>query len=278
MKQTWLITGCSSGLGESLAKEVLKQGHNVIVTARNPGKINHFADTYPKTAFIAKLDVTDLASIRNAVTQGLDHFGGIDVLVNNAGYCLRGAVEECSQDEILREFDVNFFGAVRTIQAALPIMRRQKKGTIVNFSSIAALSTSAGSAFYGAAKCAVEGLSDGLRKEVNPLGIKVIVVEPGPFKTDFFYRSIDINSNNIADYAETAGKRKQKLKDPEASGIGGWGDKTKAAQVIIRAVENPDPPFRLLLGSLAVKMGEEFARERADEVSRWKQLSIQTDA
>lgn len=157
-------------------------------------------------------------------------------------------------------------------------MRKARKGAIVNFSSIAALDTAAGSAFYGASKCAVEALSDGLRKEVGPLGIKVIVIEPGPFKTDFFYRSIDVNGNNIADYAETAGKRKVKLENLEDSGIGGWGDKTRAARAVIEAVEMPDGPFRLLLGSLAVKMGEKYAAERKAEVERFKNLSESTDA
>ncbi len=277
-KETWLITGCSSGLGKALATETLAQGKNVVVTARNPEKVVDIVKNYPATALAAQLDVTDEASVKAAINAAIEHFGKIDVLVNNAGYCLRGAVEECAQDEIYREFDTNFFGAVRTIQAALPYMRKAKKGVIINFSSIAALDTSAGSAFYGATKCAVEGMSDGLRKEVGPLGIKVIVIEPGPFKTDFFYRSIDVNPNNIADYAETAGKRKVKLRELDKAGVSGWGDNTKAAKVIIEAAENPDPPFRLLLGSLAVKMGEEYARQRAAEVERWKSLSIKTDA
>lgn len=277
-RQTWLITGCSSGLGKSLATKALEHGAQVVVTARDPGKLEEFASRFPETALVTRLDVTEEDSIRSAVTKAMAHFGKLDVLVNNAGYCLRGAVEEYAEEEIKREFDVNFFGAVRTIQAALPHMRKARKGVIVNFSSIAALNTSAGSAFYGAAKCALEGLSDGLSKEVGPLGIKVIVIEPGPFKTDFFYRSIDVNSNNIPDYAETAGKRKQRLKNPEDSGIVGWGDNDRAAEVIIEAVENPAPPFRLLLGSVAVKMGEEYAAARAKEVETWKHLSIRTDA
>lgn len=277
-RETWVITGCSSGLGKALATEALAQGKHVVVTARNPEKVAEIVKNYPDTALAAQLGVTDEASVKAAINAAIEHFGKIDVLVNNAGYCLRGAVEECTPDEIYREFDTNFFGAVRTIQAVLPHMRKAKKGVIINLSSIAALDTSAGSAFYGAAKCAVEGMSDALRKEVEPLGIKVIVIEPGPFKTDFFYRSIEVNPNNIADYAATAGKRKVKLQELDKAGVSGWGDTTKAAQVILKAVEAPDPPFRLLLGSLAVKMGETFARERANEVARWKELSIQTDA
>ena len=277
-KETWLITGCSSGLGKSLATVALEQGKNVVVTARRPETLAEFAQLFPETALITALDVTDDASVAAAVEQSLKRFGRIDALVNNAGYCLRGAVEECAESEIRRQFDTNFFGTVRTIQKVLPCMRAARRGTIINFSSIAALSTSEGSAFYGASKCAVEGLSDGLRKEVGPLGVKVMVVETGPFKTDFFHRSIDVNANNISDYAATAGKRKVKLQNPEDSGIQGWGDLRKAAEVVIRAADMPDGPFHLLLGSTAVKIGEEFVKSRDKEVRQWASLSIQTDA
>lgn len=277
MNQTWLITGCSSGLGKSLALEALEQGKNVVVTARNPDTLQEFTSRFPETALVCRLDVTDIHSVDEAIGLGLERFGRIDVLVNNAGYCLRGAVEECTEEEIKRQFDTNFYGTVRTIQKILPHMRQAGQGAIVNFSSIAALDTSAGSAFYGASKCAVEGMSSGLLKEVGPLGIKVIVIEPGPFKTDFFYRSIDINGRNIPDYAETAGKRKVKLENPEDSGMGGWGDKQKAAKAIIEAVQMKESPFRLLLGSLAVKMGEEFVASRKAEIEKFKALSESTD-
>ena len=276
-QETWLITGCSSGFGKNLAETALEQGKQVIATARTPETLKKLVRRFPKTALATRLDVTDDASVAAAVEQGINYFGTIDVLVNNAGYCLRGAVEECNETEIRRQFDTNFFGTVRTIQHVLPHMRKAHKGAIVNFSSIAALSTSEGSAFYGASKCAVEGLSDGLRKEVAPLGIKVMVVEPGPFKTDFFYRSIDVNTNNIEEYRQTAGKRKVRLRNPEDSGIKGWGDLRKAAEVIINAVEMPDGPFRLLLGSTAVKIGEQFVEARDREIRRWASLSARTD-
>ncbi|HJA76078.1 MAG TPA: SDR family NAD(P)-dependent oxidoreductase [Candidatus Desulfovibrio gallistercoris] len=275
---TWLITGCSSGFGRNLAETALEQGKQVIVTARTPETLEDLVRRFPETAIAVRLDVTDDASVAAAVKKGMQRFGAIDVLVNNAGYCLRGAVEECSEIEIRRQFDTNFGGTVRTIQYVLPYMRKAHKGAIVNFSSIAALNTSEGSAFYGASKCAVEGLSDGLRKEVAPLGIKVMVVEPGPFKTDFFYRSIDINDNNIDDYRQTAGKRKVRLQNPDDSGLRGWGDLRKAAGVIIKAVEMPEGPFRLLLGSAAVKIGEQFVEDREREIRRWASLSVQTDA
>ena len=214
--KTWLITGCSSGIGRGIAKAALQKGYQVVATARRLETVQDLTAAYPQRALAAALDVTKPDSIRKALQAAEERFGLVDVLVNNAGYCLRGAVEECSFEEVRMQFETNFFGTVRMIQHVLPHMRKQKKGTIVNFSSIAALSTSEGSAFYGASKCAVEGLSDGLRKEVNPLGIKVIVVEPGPFKTDFFYRSIAINEHNIEDYQHTSGKRKVKIKQPNS--------------------------------------------------------------
>ena len=274
---TWLITGCSSGLGKSLTESVLEYGDQVIVTARRIEDIQTFKKKYPQKALTLQLDVTKEEEVQAAIAKGIEQFGTIDVLVNNAGYCLRGAVEECSFEEVRKQFETNFFGTVRMIQHVLPHMRKQKKGTIVNFSSIAALSTSEGSAFYGASKCAVEGLSDGLRKEVNPLGIKVIVVEPGPFKTDFFYRSIAINEHNIEDYQNTSGKRKLKIKNLDDSVMQGWGDNTKAAKVIIKAVKSGESPFHLLLGSVAVRLAENIFASRTLEVAQWKELSIQTD-
>ncbi len=280
--KTWLITGCSSGLGKSLAQKVLEHGDQAVVTARNPDTVQFFKDSFPERAYPLQLDVTKDEEVQSAVAGAIEHFGRIDMLVNNAGYCLRGAVEECSFEEIRKQFETNFFGTLRMIQFVLPHMRRQKSGVIVNFSSIAALRTAEGSAFYGASKCAVEGLSEALRKETEPLGIKVIVVEPGPFRTDFFGRSIAVNENNIEDYQNTAGKRKVRLANPEDSGMKGWGDNGRAAKVIITAADNAaegrECPFRLLLGSCAVRFAEEVYAARAAETARWKELSIQTDA
>ncbi|MDO4840307.1 MAG: oxidoreductase [Desulfovibrionaceae bacterium] len=280
--KTWLITGCSSGLGKSLAQKVLEHGDQAVVTARNPDTVQHFRESFPETAYPLQLDVHKDDEAAGCIAGAIEHFGKIDVLVNNAGYCLRGAVEECSFEEIRKQFETNFFGTLRMIQHVLPHMRRQKSGVIINFSSIAALRTAEGSAFYGASKCAVEGLSDGLRKEVGPLGIQVIVVEPGPFRTDFFGRSIAVNENNIGDYKNTAGKRKVRLANPEDSGMKGWGDNSRAAEVIITAADNAahgkEFPFRLLLGSCAVRLAEEVYAARAAETAKWKELSIQTDA
>lgn len=264
-------------MGKSLATVVLEHGDRVIVTARKTLDLLVFTERFPQTAFPLQLDVTNEKQVAEAIDNGIKHFGRIDVLVNNAGYCLRGAVEECTIEEVRQQFETNFFGTVRMIQHVLPYMRRQGEGTIVNFSSIAALSTSEGSAFYGASKCAVEGLSDGLRKEVQPLGIKVMVVEPGPFQTDFFNRSLAVNKNNIEDYRNTAGRRKVRIEDYSTSTRKGWGDNGKAAQVIIKAIEDEQSPFRLLLGSVAVNLAEEVYADRLSEAKKWSGLSIQSD-
>lgn len=275
--KTWLITECSSGFGRNLAETLLSEGEQVIVTARKPKTIQHFAKNYPLTALCLRLDVTKKDTIDATVNAAIEKFGKIDVLINNAGYCLRGAVEECTEEEIYAEFNTNFFGAVRMIQAVLPHMRKAGIGAIINYSSIAALDTSAGSAFYGAAKCALEGLSCRLRKEVEPLGIKVMVVEPGPFKTDFFDRSIDINPNRIAAYDDTANKRKVKISDLSKVDIK-WCDMGRACKLITDIIQRPDAPHHILLGSMAVEIGEKFVKDRAEEIQKWKEASESLDA
>lgn len=274
--KTWLITGTSSGLGKWLATEALRQGNKVILTARNRAEIEELARQYPQTALAERLDVTEEASIRGAIQAGLEKFGRIDVLVNNAGYALRGAAEECSLAEVRQEFDVDFFGPVRCIQAVLPHMRKMRSGLIINYSSIAALSYTAGSPFYSAAKSALEAFSDSMRLEVEPLGIKVMVVEPGPFHTNFHDRSIRISPNDIADYAQTAHKRKLRLANPESAGTG-FGDPQKAALAVLKAASEAAPPAHLVLGAHAWQRAEDALKKRLRELEDWKSLSVQSD-
>ena len=274
--KTWLITGTSSGLGKWLATEALRQGNRVILTARKVADIEELAGQYPGTALAARLDVTEAASIEGAIQAGLEKFGRIDVLVNNAGYALRGAAEECSLDEVMREFDVDFFGPVRCIQAILPHMRRARSGLIINYSSIAALSFTAGSPFYSAAKSALEAFSDSMRLEVAPLGIQVMVVAPGPFHTNFHDRSIHISPTNIDDYAQTAHRRKLRLADPESAGTG-FGDPQKAALAVLKAAGEPCPPEHLVLGAHAWQRAEAALKKRLKELADWKSLSLQSD-
>lgn len=242
----WLITGCSTGFGRDLARHVLECGHRAVVTARRTADIEEFSG-YPN-ALLAGLDVTDPSQIDTAVQAALQHFGQIDVLVNNAGIGYFGAVEESEDAPVRRMFDVNVFGLGRMTQAVLPGMRSRRSGCVVNISSLAGLSPFAGLGYYSATKFAVEGLSGALALEVEPLGIKVIVVEPSGFRTDWAGRSASESPLQIDDYAATAGAKRAQLhavsgKQP--------GDPVRAAKAIVAAVESPNPPRHLLLGNAA---------------------------
>lgn len=271
---SWFITGCSTGLGKSFARAVLQAGHNAVVTARNIAALDDLVSPYGKTALALALDVTDKAAVEWAVRQAEERFGGIDVLVNNAGYGYRGAVEEGDEQEVADLFATNFFGTVATIKAVLPGMRARRSGTIVNLSSIAGRLAAPGSGYYSATKFAVEGLSDALRKELAPLGIRVIVVEPGAFRTQFAGRSLHQAAANIADYAATAGPRR-KENDPTDGTQ--QGDPDKAARVLIDVVGRESVPFRLVLGSDALNNARlELDAQRA-ELEAWEAVSTSTD-
>jgi NAD(P)-dependent dehydrogenase (short-subunit alcohol dehydrogenase family) len=270
----WLISGCSTGLGRNLALAVLEAGFNVVVTARDPAKVLDIVSAYPKTAMPAALDVTDPTSIANTVRFAQQKFGSIDVLVNNAGYGYRAAVEEADGKDVDALFATNFFGAVSMIKAVLPGMRSRRSGAIVNISSIAARRAMPGSAYYSATKFALEGLSEALRREVAPLGIKVLIVEPGAFRTDFSGRSLQGAKTVIADYEPTVGPRR---KQNDKTGGTQPGDPARAARTIIDVIGGPNPPARLLLGSDAVRIvGEEVEAQR-NEIEAWKELSAGTD-
>jgi NAD(P)-dependent dehydrogenase (short-subunit alcohol dehydrogenase family) len=270
---TWLITGCSTGLGRSLAEAVLARGDNAVVTARDVAKVEDLAKAYPDTALAVALDVTDPAQVADAVRQAGARFGEVDVLVNNAGYGYRAAVEEGDDADVQRLFATNFFGAVAMIKAVLPGMRARRHGAIVNVSSIGARICPPGSGFYAATKAALEGMSGSLRKELEPLGIKVMAVEPGGFRTDFAGRSLDQSAEAIADYAGTAGKRRKE--NDRAHGTQP-GDPGRAAQAMITAVESADVPALLLLGEDALgAFGAVLDAQRA-ELEKWRALSAGT--
>jgi NAD(P)-dependent dehydrogenase (short-subunit alcohol dehydrogenase family) len=271
---TWFITGCSTGFGRALAAAVLEKGDNAVITARSADTLAELQAGHPETAFALPLDVTDQAQVAAAVAQAEQRFGGIDVLVNNAGHGYRAAVEE-GEDAAVRElFETNFFGLVDVTKRVLPGMRARRSGTIVNLSSIAGRVAPLGSGYYAASKYAVEGLSGSLRLEVEPLGIRVIVVEPGGFRTDFAGRSLGQSAAPIADYAGTAGTRRKEnvVEDGQQP-----GDPARFAQAVIDAVAAPTPPFRLLLGSDAVgRTREELANQQA-EFEVWLPVSLSTD-
>lgn len=270
---TWLITGCSTGLGRALAQAVLAHGHNAVVTARNVNAVEDIAAGFPETALALALDVTDKEQIGSAVQQALSRFGGIDVLVNNAGYGYRSAVEEADDADIRRLFDTNLFGAVDMIKAVLPEMRTKRTGAILNISSIGARISPAGSGYYSASKAALEGLSGSLHKELQPLGIRVTAIEPGAFRTDFAGRSLTQSATPIADYAETAGKRRK-----EHDTVHGTqpGDPAKAAEAIIAVAESPNPPSLLVLGEDAYGAFGAVADAQRAELDQWREVSLGT--
>lgn len=271
---TWLITGCSTGLGRAFAEAAFAHGHDVVVTARDVAKVQDLADAHPDHALALALDVTDDAQVAAAVTAAEERFGGVDVLVNNAGYGYRSAVEEGDDGDVQRLFDTHVFGTVRTIKAVLPGMRQRRSGTIVNLSSIGARISPAGSGYYAAVKAAVEALTLSLRREAAHLGIRAIAVEPGGFRTDFAGRSLTQSPEPIADYAETAGKRR---KEHDTAHGTQPGDPAKAAEVLVSVVESDDPPFMLLLGNDASDSFRGALHELLDEVDRYEQQSRSTD-
>lgn len=270
---TWLITGCSTGLGRALAQAVLTHGHNAVVTARKISTVQDIADAFPGTALALPLDVTDRAQISSVVKQAQERFGGIDVLVNNAGYGYRAAVEEADDTDIRQLFETNVFGAVDLIKAVLPDMRANRSGSILNISSIGARLKPAGSVYYSATKAALEGISGSLRKELHPLGINVTVIEPGAFRTDFAGRSLTQSATAIEDYAETAGKRRK-----ENDTIHGTqpGDPAKAAEAILAIVDSPNPPSLAVLGQDAWDAFAAVADAELTELEEWKDLSVST--
>jgi NAD(P)-dependent dehydrogenase (short-subunit alcohol dehydrogenase family) len=270
---TWLITGCSTGLGRALAEAVLDRGEYAVVTARDAAGVRDLADAHPDAALALALDVTDHRQVAEVVEQAQQRFGAVDVLVNNAGYGYRAAVEEGDEADVERLFATNFFGAVAATKAVLPGMRARRSGAIVNISSIGARITPAGSGYYSATKAALEGLTGSLRKEVEPLGITAMVVEPGAFRTDFSGRSLQQSAEAISDYADTAGRRR---KEHDTAHGTQPGDPAKAARAIIRAVEVAEPPALLVLGQDAVDGFRGVLDAERAELEAWESTSVDT--
>ena len=271
---TWLITGCSTGLGRALAEAVLGAGHNAVVTARDVDKVADLVEPAPERALAVAVDVTKPDQVTSAVRQAVERFDGVDVLVNNAGYGYRAAVEEGDDADVRELFDTHFFGTVAMIKAVLPEMRARRSGAIVNISSIGATVTPVGSGYYSAAKAAIEGMSGSLRGELAPLGISVTVVEPGAFRTDFAGRSLAQSATVIDDYAATAGQRRKENDTMHGTQA---GDPAKAAAAIIAAVESSEPPGFLLLGPDALSYYRYVAGQRANEIEKWEEVTSGTD-
>lgn len=241
----WLITGCSTGIGREIARAALEGGERVAVTARNPASVEDLVAAYPGRAIALALDVNDQSQIDAAVRDTEAVFGRVDVLVNNAGYGYVSAIEEGVDDDVRRMFDTNFFGAIATIKAVLPGMRARKSGYIVNISSMTGLVSNPGNVYYSASKFALESLSEGLAKELAPLGLRVSVVEPGLFRTDWSSRSMQESEPTISDYEETIGVRRELIR---SSAGGEPGDPRRVGDAILMLSRLESPPLRLLLG------------------------------
>ena len=271
-KPVWFITGCSTGFGRQIAKHVLELGYRVVVTSRDMEDVqdlNGLGD-----ALILTLDVTDRIQAEDAVKTAEDHFGGIDVLVNNAGIGYFAAGEESDEKQVRKMFDVNVFGLCRMIHVVLPGMRKRRKGFIVNLSSIGGLRSFPALGYYNATKFAVEGVSEALWQEVEPLGIKVMLVEPSGFRTDWAGRSANETQHQIADYADTADKNIRHLRALSGNQD---GDPVRAAEAIVQAVESSNPPHRLLLGNDAYNGALAKLDELREEFEAWESVSRGAD-
>lgn len=271
---TWFITGASRGFGALITELALAKGDNVVATARNPEAIEKRIGQHPNLLAVA-LDVTNDEQAKAAASKAVERFGQIDVLLNNAGFGLLGAVEEATQAEIEAVYRTNVFGLLAVTRAVLPHMRARRSGRILNVSSIGGYRAGAGFGVYCSTKFAVEGLSEALHAELAPLGIHVTVVEPGYFRTDFLdSTSLSVSSSSIADYSETAGKVRNVAMDLNH---GQPGDPAKLAEVLVEFVTAPNPPVRLPLGSDTVAAIEAKHASDAGIIAKWRPVSVSTD-
>ena len=270
--RVWFITGCSSGLGRALSEAVLRHGDMAVVTARDARTVADLETAFPGRAKALRLDVTDQDSIEAAIEAAIAWKGRIDVLVNNAGFGTVGALEEIDEDEAHTAFDANFFGVYRVIRAALPHMRAQGGGHILNVSSMIGFVGVGGFSFYSAVKFAVEGLSEALAKEMKPFGIRVTIVEPGPFRTDFRSRGMRMAPQHPA-YAESLGGFRKALIETDGQQP---GDPQKAAKLIVEMVNADNPPLRLPLGEVCMKTMRQKLEAVKQDLDAWETASRAT--
>jgi NAD(P)-dependent dehydrogenase (short-subunit alcohol dehydrogenase family) len=273
MPRTWLVTGSSRGFGREIVEAALKRGDRVLATARNPDQLDALAANGDAVVPFA-LDVTDSAGARSAVDAAIRSFGSLDVVVNNAGYAASAAIEEMSEESFREQIETNLFGVVNVTKAALPVFHQQRSGYFLQFSSIGGrVGGSPGLGAYQTAKFAVEGFSEVLNAEVKPLGIKVTIVEPGGFRTDWGGSSMQTSPVG-ADYEDTVGT----MNRFRESTVSTWrGDPKRAANILVDLVELDEPPLRLLLGEGAVTSADRSSRERAAEAERWAAVSRSAD-
>jgi NAD(P)-dependent dehydrogenase (short-subunit alcohol dehydrogenase family) len=274
IQRVWFITGASTGFGRILAEEVLRRGGKVVATARRLDKVADLEAKYPKAAKALALDVTDAGQVDSVITQAFAEFGQVDVLVNNAGYGVAGAIEEVSEAEFMPMFETNVFGLLKVTRAFLPYLRKQRSGHILNISSIGGLIGGQGIGMYNATKFAVEGLSEAMAAELAPLGIRVTVIEPGPFRTDFLGRSGVIAETSISDYDNTAGNMRKYFLENDGKQK---GDPLRAVQAMIQVVESPNPPLHLLLGVSALQRMRAKLDNWQKEIAEWEPVTAGAD-
>ncbi len=268
----WLITGCSTGLGRALARHVLERGHRAVVTARDTASLAEVVAGHEDRALICPLDVTDPVAVTRVAAQA-EEFGGVDVLVNNAGYGYVAAVGEGENDDVRALFETNFFGMLALTRAVLPAMRARRRGQVVNVSSIGGLVTYPAVGYYHATKFALEGLAEALAQEVSPFGLGVMIVEPGAFRTDFRGRSMRQSSVRLPDYADTAGASRDAVLAADGKQE---NDPERAADAIIEAVSSPRPPLHLLLGNDALAQARDKLKQLGEEFDAWEPLTAST--
>lgn len=273
-KKVWFITGCSTGFGRELAKHLLENDYRVAVTARDADKVQDLIAINKGNALAIALDVTNAAQVKEAVAQAQAHFGAIDVLVNNAGFGYFGAIEESDEAEVRAMFETNFWGLAEMTRAVLPKMRERRSGSIVNVSSIGGFVGFPSVGYYNATKFAVNGFSEALKKEVEPLGIKVVLVQPSGFRTDWAGRSANDATVKIDDYAESAGVTQATIRGYSGNQA---GDPVRAAKAIVAAVEAENPPFNLLLGRAALKNARTKLDELKSDFDAWADVTEGAD-
>jgi NAD(P)-dependent dehydrogenase (short-subunit alcohol dehydrogenase family) len=271
MAKTFFLTGSSRGLGRSIATAILQAGHQLVATARQPAQLADLVARYGEQILPVALDVTDFASAKAAVDSGVRRFGRLDVVINNAGFANIGSVEDMAMQDIAAQFDTNFFGSVHVIKAALPHLREQGAGRIIQISSIGARIATPGAAAYYATKWAISGFIESLATEVATLGIKVCVVEPGGMKTDFAEdTSLSIVPSQAA-YDATAGATARMMKAPDF--LDSYADPSRIAAAVMRVAEVEEPPLRLVLGNGMLDYARSFEQARAESDARWKWLT-----
>jgi NAD(P)-dependent dehydrogenase (short-subunit alcohol dehydrogenase family) len=274
MNPVWFVTGCSTGLGRALVTAVLDRGWRAVVTARDPGQVADIVAGRDEHALALPLDVTDPAQVTAAVAKAEDTFGHIDVLVNNAGYGYLAAVEEGEDDEVRKLFDTNVHGLADVTKAVLPGMRARRQGHVVNVSSLGGLAAFGATGYYHATKFAVEGLSESLAVEVAPLGIRVTIVEPAAFRTNWSGPSMRQSATVLADYAGTAGARRTATLATYGHQP---GDPARAAEAVITAVGSAAPPLRLLLGKAAYEIATTRLDTLRETFDGWRELTLSAD-